>query len=47
MQVAPKQREDAERQRGLAKAALHSGITAYETDLCTMTLSQKGTGSEV
>lgn len=39
MQVEPKQREDAERQRTLANAALRSGITAYETDLGTMTRS--------
>jgi hypothetical protein len=39
MQVEPKQREDAERQRRLANAALRSGITAYETDLGTMTRS--------
>jgi len=47
MHVEPKQRKDAERQHRLANAALRSGITAYETDLGTMTRSQKGTGSEV
>jgi hypothetical protein len=47
MPVEPKQREDAERQRRLANAALRSGITAHEPDLGTMTRSQKGTGSEV
>jgi uncharacterized 2Fe-2S/4Fe-4S cluster protein (DUF4445 family) len=46
-QVEPKQREDAKRQRRLANAAFSSGITAYETDLGTMTRSQKGTGSAV
>ena len=47
MQVEPKQREDAKRQHRLANAALRSGITAYETDLGTMTRSQMGTSSEV
>jgi hypothetical protein len=47
MQVEPKQREDAARQHRLANAALRSGITAYETDLGTMTRSRKETGSEV
>jgi diguanylate cyclase (GGDEF)-like protein len=32
-QVAPKEREDAERQRRLANAAMHSGITALTKDL--------------
>jgi hypothetical protein len=39
MQVEPRQRKDAERQHRLANAALRSGITAYETDLGTMTRS--------
>jgi hypothetical protein len=47
MQVEPRQRKDAERQRRLANAALRSRITADETDLGTMTRSQKGTRSEI
>jgi diguanylate cyclase (GGDEF)-like protein len=40
IQAEPKEREDAERQRRLANAALRSGITAYETDLDTIARSQ-------
>jgi hypothetical protein len=38
--VEPRAREDAERQRRLANAALRSGIAAYETDLDTITRSE-------
>lgn len=39
IQVEPKQREDAKRQRGLANSALQSGVAAFERDLDTITQS--------
>src|SRR6267154_1565468 len=38
-QAEPKQREDAERQRRLANAAVHSGILAFEKNLAAITRS--------
>ncbi|HXJ14554.1 MAG TPA: diguanylate cyclase, partial [Candidatus Limnocylindrales bacterium] len=37
--LEPKQREDAERQRRLANAAMHSGILAFENNLAIITRS--------
>src|SRR6266478_10045783 len=40
IQTEPRERDDAERQRRLANAALRLGITAYETHLDTITRSE-------
>jgi diguanylate cyclase (GGDEF)-like protein len=47
MQLDPREREDAERQRQLANAALRSEIAAYETDLDTITRSEKQQVQEI
>jgi diguanylate cyclase (GGDEF)-like protein len=47
MQLDPREREDAERQRQLANVALRSGIAAYETDLDTITRSEKQQVQEI
>ncbi|HVR25099.1 MAG TPA: diguanylate cyclase [Candidatus Polarisedimenticolia bacterium] len=47
MQLDPREREDAERQRQLANAALRSELAAYETDLDTITRSEKQQVQEI
>ena len=47
MQVDPRKREDSERQRQLANAALRSEIVAYEIDLDTITRSEKQQVQEI
>jgi diguanylate cyclase (GGDEF)-like protein len=47
MQLDPRERDDAESQRQLANATLRSEIAAYETDLDTITRSEKQQVQEI
>jgi diguanylate cyclase (GGDEF)-like protein len=47
IRVEPNQREDAERQRRLANAAVHSGVVAFERDLDTLNQSTTQQAQEI
>ena len=47
IQVEPKQRKDAERQRRLANSAVQSGVAAFERDLGTITQSTAQQSKEI